>query len=79
MFDIACGLAHRVLLTKLVKLDGNICQYLTRLVGAALACTVEDLVVLGSMQIMMITREASDYMLLKEASHKYDNYNLVSR
>ena len=78
MFSIACRLACRVPLTKLVKLDGGICPYLTILMVAALAQAGETLVVLESTQIVTMTREAFD-MLLKEASHNYNNYGLVSR
>ena len=31
LFDIAYGLAHRVPLVKLVKLDGDVCSYVTAL------------------------------------------------
>ena len=46
---------------------------------AALAWGGETLVMPEGMQIMMMTREAFDNMLLKEASHNYDNYMLVSK
>ena len=36
LFYLAHGLAQRVLPTKLVKLDGDVCPYLTALMGAAL-------------------------------------------
>ena len=76
-FDIARGLAQRVLLTKL-KLDGDIGLYLATLMVATLAWAGEMLVILKSMQIMMITRKAFDNVLLKKASHNYNNYGLVS-
>ena len=44
LFDIAHGLAQRVPLTKLVKLDGDICPYLTALMVATLAWVGETLV-----------------------------------
>ena len=39
----------------------------------------KTLVMLEGIQIVTITREAFDYMLLKEASYKYNNNRLVSR
>ena len=45
---------------------------------AALVRAGETLVVLEGMRISMMTREAFDNMLLKEAGHNYDNYGLVS-
>ena len=53
--------------------------YLAALMFAALALVGKTLVVLEGTQITMITREAFDNMLLKEASHNYDNYGLVSK
>ena len=79
LFDVACGLARRVPLTKLVELDGNICLYLAALMVATLAWAGETLVVPEGMRISMMTREAFDNMLLKEAGRNYDNYGLVSR
>ena len=79
MFDFACRLAQRVPLTKLVKLDVDICPYLTALMVAALAWVGETLVVPEGTHITTITREASDNMLLKEAGCNYDNYGLVSQ
>ena len=78
LFDVACGLAHRVPLIKLVKLDGDVRLYLTTLMVAALARVGKTLVVPEGTHISMITREAFNNMLLKEASHNYDNYGLVS-
>ena len=37
LFDLACGPTHRVPLTKLVKLDGDVRPYLTALMVGALA------------------------------------------
>ena len=37
MFNVTYGLAYRVLLTKMVELDGNIHPYLTMVIVAALA------------------------------------------
>ena len=79
LFDIARGLAHRVPLTKLIELDGDVHPYLATLMVAALARVGKTLVVPEGTHISMITREAFDNMLLKEASHNYDNYGLVSR
>ena len=78
LFDVACGLAQRVLLTKLVKLDGKTHLYLATLMVAALAQVGEALVIPEGMQIMMMTREAFENILLKEASCNCDNYGLVS-
>ena len=79
LFDVACGLAHRVPLTKLVELDGDVHPYLTTLMVAALAMAGETLVVPEGTRISTMTREAFDNMLLKEAGHNYDNYRLVSQ
>ena len=79
MFDIARRLAHRVPLTKLVELDGDVHLYLTAFMVAALAQVGEALVMLEGMQITLITREAFDNILLKEAGHDCDNYSLLSR
>ena len=49
------------------------------LILAALKWAGETLVMLEGTHIMMITREAFNNMFLKEASHNYDNYGLVSR
>ena len=46
---------------------------------ATLAWVGETLVVLEGTWITIITREAFNNMLLKEASHNYDNYGLVSQ
>ena len=79
LFEIACGLAHRVPLTKLVELDGDIRPYLATLMVAALVWVGETLVVPEGTRITMMIREAFDNMLLKEASHNYNNYGLVSQ
>ena len=79
LFDVARGLARRVPLTKLVELDGNIRPYLATLMVAALARAGETLVAPEGTRISMMTREAFDNMLLKEAGRNYDNYGLVSR
>ena len=79
LFDIARGLARRVPLTKLVELDGDVRPYLATLMVAALARVGETLVVPEGTRISMMTREAFDNMLLKEAGRNYDNYGLVSR
>ena len=79
LFDVARGLARRVPLTKLVELDGDIRPYLATLMVATLVWAGETLVVPEGTSISMMTREAFDNMLLKEASHNYDNYGLVSR
>ena len=78
LFDIAHGLARRILLTKLVELDGDICPYLAALMVATLARAFKTLVVPEGTSISTMTREAFDNMFLKEASHNYDNYGLVS-
>ena len=79
LFYVTCGFARRVLPTKLVELDGNVCQYLATLMVAALVRVGKTLVVPKGTQITTMTREAFNNMLLKEASHNYDNYGLVSR
>ena len=79
LFDVACGLACQVPLTKLVELDGNVCPYLTALMVAALAQAGETLVVPEGTRISTMTREAFDNMLLKEAGRNYDNYRLVTQ
>ena len=79
LFDFTCGLARRVPLTKLVKLDGDVHLYLSALMVAALAWVGEALVMPEGMQITTMTSKAFDNMLLKEASHNFDNYRLVSQ
>ena len=79
LFDVIRGLAHRVPLTELVKLDSDVYPYLATLMVAALAQAGKTLVVPEGTHITMMTREAFDNMLLKEASHNYDNYGLLSR
>ena len=78
LFDVACRLARRVPLTKLVELDGDVCTYLATLMVATLARMGKTLVVLEGTQISTMTREAFDNMLLKEAGCNYNNYWLVS-
>ena len=77
LFNVACGLAHRVPPTKLVKLEGNVFPYFAALMVATLAQAGKTLVVPEGTRITTMTREAFDNMLL-EASHNYDNYGLVS-
>ena len=78
LFHIACRLARRVLLTKLVELDEDICPYLATLMMATLVCMGETLLILEGMQIMTMTKEAFGNIFLKEAAHNYDNYRMVS-
>ena len=73
LFDTTRGLARRVLLTKLVKLDGDIRPYLAALIVAALAGAGKTLVVLEGTRITTMIREAFNNMLLKGASCNYDN------
>ena len=49
------------------------------LMVAALAKADDTLVMPEGTQIMTITREAFNIMLLKEASYNYDNYGLASK
>ena len=79
VFDVTRGLAHRVPLTKLVELFGDVRPYLTTLMVATLAQAGETLVVPEGTHISTMTREAFKNMLLKEAGCNYDNYGLVSR
>ena len=79
LFNVAHGLARRVPLTKLVELDGDVRPYLAALMVATLARVGKTLVVPEGMRISMMTREAFNNMLLKEAGCNYDNYGLVSR
>ena len=46
LFEVAHGLAQRVLLTKLVKLDGDVCPYLATLMVATIVWVGETLVIL---------------------------------
>ena len=78
LFDVTCGLAQRVPLTKLVELDGDIHPYLATLMVATLVWVGEILVVLEGMQITMMIWEAFDNIHLKDASCNYNNYGLVS-
>ena len=79
LFDVTCGFAHRVSLTKLFMLDGDMHPYLAALMVAILAQAGEALVMLESKQNTTMTGEAFNNILLKEVSHNYDNYRLVSR
>ena len=79
LFDITCRLAWRVPLTKLVELNRDVCLYLATLLLAALAWVGETLIMPEGIWIMMMTREAFNNILLKEASCNYDNCGLVSR
>ena len=79
LFDVTHGLARRVPLIKLVELDSNVHPYLAALMVAALARVGETLVVPEGICITTMMREAFDNILLKEASHNYDNYRLVSQ
>ena len=63
----------------MVELDGDVHPYLTALILPTLAWVGETLVVPEGTRITMMTREAFENMLLKEASHNYDNYGLVSQ
>ena len=67
LFDVTRGLACRVPLTKLVELDGDVHPYFAALMVAALVRVGETLVVPKGTRISMMTREAFDNMLLKEA------------
>ena len=78
LFDVACGLARRVPLNKLVELDGDVCPYLAALMVATLAWAGKTLVVPEGTRISTMIREAFDNMLLKEARRNYDKYGLVS-
>ena len=79
LFDIICGLAQRVPLTKLVKLDGDIHPYFVALIVATLVWVGETVVMPKGTQITIMTREAFNSMLLKVTSQNYDDYGLVSR
>ena len=78
LFNVAHGLARRVPLTKLVELDGDVCPYLAALMVATLAWAGKTLIVPEGTRVTMMMRQAFDNMLLKEASHNYSNYGLVS-
>ena len=43
LFNVACGLAQRVPLTKLVELDGEVYPYLTALMGSCPSMGRRDL------------------------------------
>ena len=79
LFDVACGLAQSVPLTKLVELDGDVHPYLAVLIVATLAWVGKALVVPEGTYITMMTREALDNMLSKESGCNYNNCRLVSR
>ena len=57
LYDVAKGLARRVLLTKLVALDGDVRPYLAALMVAALHRAKDKLVVPDDMEIQKVTRE----------------------
>ena len=78
LFDVSHGLACRVPLAKLVKLDYDVHPYLAALMVAALVQAGKSLVVPEGTCITTIMREAFDNILLKEASQNCDNYGLVS-
>ena len=78
LFDITCELTHRVQLAKMVELDGDIYPCLATLMVATLARAGKTLVMPEGTQIMMITREAFNNVLLEEASCNYDSYGLVN-
>ena len=67
-------LNHRVQLTKLAKLDGNICSYLTALMVAALSQVGEVLVIPEGTHIATMIREVFENMFLKEDNHNYENH-----
>ena len=79
LFDVTFRLSHRVSLTKLVELDGDVHTYLAALIVASLAWVGKTFIVPEGTRITMMTRKAFNNMLLKGASHNYDNYRLVSR
>ena len=79
LFDVAYGLAYRVLFTRFVELDGDIHLYLAAMMMATLGWAGEALVIPEGMKITTMTREAFCNMLLKEASHNNNNYRLFSR
>ena len=79
LFDVARRITHRVPLTKLVELDGDVHPYLAALMVASLAWAGETLVVPEGTRITTMTREAFNNMLLKKAGCNYDNYGLVSQ
>ena len=78
LFNVTCRLAHRVPLIKLVELEHDVHQYLATLMVATLVWAGKTLVVPEGTYITTMMREALDNMLLKEASHNYNNYGLVS-
>ena len=51
LFDIARGLAHRVPLTKLVELDGDVRPYLAALMVAALVRAHETLTIPDTLKL----------------------------
>ena len=51
LFDIARGLAHRVPLTKLVELDGNVQPYLAMLMVAALVWAHKTLIIPDTLKL----------------------------
>ena len=79
LLNVALRVARRVPLTKLVELDGDSCPYLAVLIVATLVWAGKTLIIPEGTQITIISREAFDNMLLKEASCNCNNYGLVSR
>ena len=61
-----CRLAQRVLLTKLVKLDWEMCPYLTMLMVATLVLAGKTLVIAEGTWIIMMIREVFNNIFLKE-------------
>ena len=51
LFDVAKGLAHRVLLTKLVELDDDVWPYLAILMVAALVRAHETLTIPDTLKV----------------------------
>jgi hypothetical protein len=77
--DIAGGLARRILLTKLVQLDGDVRPYLASLMIAALNKAGDELVVPDTLRIRKLTEEAFENMLKAEAGKTYDNYGTIAK
>ena len=78
LFIVAHGLARRVLIAKLVELDGDVHPYLTALMVATLERVGKTLVVPEGTHITTMMREAFDNMLLKGVGRNYNNYGLFS-
>ena len=79
LFDVARGLAHRVPLTKLVELDGNMQPYLAALMVAALVRAHKTLTIPDTLKLRQVSMEAFENMLQAEAGKAYDNYGAISR